>query len=389
MAERLGHPMMPQTTHDEQALESFLVSMRAHLFRNFDPDDRRLCNEVVAPRVASQTGRTPTTSAEVRTALEAEPFHQAWLTLQRLYQELLWRAIGESVDRQFDDLVSQRDAAPQSGGSLRLDPALPVPRYLAAFDHHRMAGSYHTETATDDFRAGALYDRYASTYHVWRNGGWMNDGRGHTLASHIVSTYPELKVRRILDLGCAVGHSTTALKDDFPEAEVHAIDVGAPMLRYAHARAQHLGRAVHFSQQNAECTSFPAGHFDLVVSAVTLHETSLAATRNIFRECHRLLRPGGVMAHIEVPARYDQLGLWEQVRADFEAHYNNEPFMAGVARTDFAALAVEAGFARDQVMSGFRRYTPQKTLLNEPVAKVADPEGRLALGSWFVVSAVR
>jgi ubiquinone/menaquinone biosynthesis C-methylase UbiE len=325
----------------------------------------------------------------VRSALEDEPFHQAWLTLQRLYQELLWRSIGESVDRQFDQLDAARAAAPPAGGSLRLNPQLEVPRYLAAFDHHRMAGSYHTETAADDFRAGALYDRYASTYHVWRNGGWMNDGRGHTLASHIASTYPELKVRRILDLGCAVGHSTIALKDDFPDAEVHALDIGAPMLRYAHARAEHMGRAVHFSQQNAEATDFPDGHFDLVVSAVTLHETSLAASRNIFRECHRLLRKGGVMAHIEVPARYDQLGLWEQVRADFEAHYNNEPFMAGVARVDFAALAVEAGFARDQVMSGFRRYTPQKTLLQEPVAKVADPQGRLALGSWFVVSAVR
>jgi ubiquinone/menaquinone biosynthesis C-methylase UbiE len=385
----MGHALMPQATHDEQALESFLVDMRMHLMQDMDPLDRRLCNEVVAPRVASRLGRTPTQSSEVREAMEAEPYHQVWLTLQRLYQDMLWQAIGESVDRQYEDLAAARDQIHEPRGSLRLDPELAVPRYIAAFDHHRMAGSYHAEGRDDDLRPGAMYDRYSSTYHVWRNGGWKNDGRGHTLASHIISCYPDLKVRRLLDLGCAVGHTTVALQEDFPEAEVHAIDIAAPMLRYAHARAEHIGAPIHFSQQNAEHTDYPDGHFDLVVSAVTLHETSAAAVRRIFRESHRLLRPGGVMVHLEVPARYDQLGLWEQVRADFESHYNNEPFMAGVGRLDFARIATEAGFAPSNVMTGFRSYTPAMTRQEPTLDDIADPEGRLAMGSWYICSAVR
>ena len=389
MQNRLGHPMMPQATHDEQALESFLVDMRMHIMQQMDPLDRRLCNEVVAPRVAAATGSDPRSSAEIRDPLEKEPYHQVWLTMQRLYQDMLWNAIGESVDRQYDELAGMRARADKTHGTLKLDPSLEVPRYIAAFDHHRMAGSYHQERVDDDLRAGAMYDRYSSTYHVWRNGGWKNDGRGHTLASHVTSAYPDLKINRILDMGCAVGHTTVALKEDFPDAEIHAVDIAAPMVRYAHARAEHLGVPVHFSQQNAECTSFPDGYFDLVVSAVTLHETSLTAVRNIFRESHRLLRPGGVMAHLEVPARYDQLGLWEQVRADFESLYNNEPFMAGVGRIDFAQIAVDAGFSQDQVMTGFRRYTPALTTVEPGLETVADPDGRLAMGSWFLVSAVR
>jgi SAM-dependent methyltransferase len=382
--------MMPQATHDEQALESFLVDMRLHLMETMDPQDRALCNEWVAPRLEEKTGVRPTQSAEVREMLEAHPYHQVWLTLQRLYQDMLWQTIGESVDRQYDSLETARAAASGNPrGSLTLDPNVHVPRYLGAFDHHRMAGSYHRESRDDDFRPGALYDRYTTTYHVWRNGGWKNDGRGHTIASHVVSAYPDLKIDRLLDMGCSVGHSTTALKEDFPDAEVHAIDIAAPMLRYAHARAEHVGVPIHFSQQNAEATDFPDGHFDLVVSAVTLHETSLSATKNIFRECHRLLRKGGVMVHLEVPARYDQLGLWEQVRADFESHYNNEPFMAGVGRLDFADVAREAGFEKDQIMNGFRDFTPELTRLDMELRQVADPQGRLAMGSWFVCSAVR
>lgn len=389
MTTAFAHPMMPQTTHDEFALEAFLVSMRGHLIQEMDPLDRRLVNESVVPRVEQRTGRRPTTSAEVRSELEAEPFHQAWLTLQRLYQDMLWSAIGESVDRQHAALDARRRAIGTPRGSLELDPTLEVPRYIAAFDHHRMAGSYHTETRAEDFKPGAMYDRYSSTYHYWRNGGWMNDGRGHTIASHVISAYPELAPRRILDMGCAVGHTSVALKDDFPDAEVHAIDIAAPMLRYAHARAEHLGRAIHFSQQNAERTRYPDGHFDLVVSAVTLHETSIAATRAIFRESHRLLRPGGVMVHLEVPARYDQLGVWEQVRADFESLYNNEPFMAGIARADMAQIAADAGFAPQDVMVGFRQYTPTMTRLDAPLAPVGSADGGLPMGSWYICSARR
>ncbi len=82
---------------------------------------------------------------------------------------------------------------------------------------------------------------------------------------------------------------------------MHGIDVGAPVLRYAHARAESLGVPVHFSQQNAEHTDFETGSFDLVLSHIVLHETSKSALVASLRECHRLLRPGGLMLHLEIP----------------------------------------------------------------------------------------
>ena len=52
---------------------------------------------------------------------------------------------------------------------------------------------------------------------------------------------------RILDLGCGVGHGTLPYADAFPEAELHAIDVAQPMLRYAFGRANAMGKSVHFA----------------------------------------------------------------------------------------------------------------------------------------------
>ena len=51
---------------------------------------------------------------------------------------------------------------------------------------------------------------------------------------------PEFKPASILDCGCTVGHNTLPWAETFPEAQVTAIDVAAPVLRYAHARAESM-----------------------------------------------------------------------------------------------------------------------------------------------------
>ncbi|MBK6597301.1 MAG: class I SAM-dependent methyltransferase [Proteobacteria bacterium] len=115
----------------------------------------------------------------------------------------------------------------------------------------------------------------------------MNDMRGHTVIAHLRERFPDLKPRRILEMGCTVGNSLCAVAQTFPNAEAHGIDVGAGLLRYAHARAAHLGVPVHFSQQSAEQTDFEDASFDLIFSCAMLHETSTKAVPRIFAECYR------------------------------------------------------------------------------------------------------
>jgi SAM-dependent methyltransferase len=96
-------------------------------------------------------------------------------------------------------------------------------------------------------------------------------------------------------MGCAIGNSTLEWKRAYPKAEVHGIDVGSGLLRYARARAALLGMPLHFSQQNAERTRFDDDSFDLVFTSAVLHETSARALPRILAECFRVLRPGGVL----------------------------------------------------------------------------------------------
>jgi len=385
MAATPQHPMMPATSHDEYARTRFLLTFKNYIQNDLDPLDKELVEQVAKPGFEAEHGRPATTGKDVRKHMEAEPFHQFWLSSLRHQQDLMWDNVAVSVDRQADELQAKFKALDNPRGSLRLNPDMELPSYIRSFDNHRMPGSYYTETDEDDVRAGALFDGAAALYHVNRNGGGFNDARGWTMIDHIETRFPDLGApQRILDMGCCVGHSTLTYCEKWPEAEVHGIDIGAPLLRYAHARTEHLGYAVHYSQQNAEQTDFPDGHFDLIVSTAVIHETNRVATQRIFAECKRLLRPGGVMAHLEVPVRYEHMGVWEQIRADWESQVNNEPYIAGMARLDLAELAREAGF-RD-ADAGYHWQVPGFIPGKQGFEREGGPDGTLKIGSWYLVS---
>ena len=73
--------------------------------------------------------------------------------------------------------------------------------------------------------------------------GPENNLTGDTLVAYLREKHPDFKPQRIVDMGCAIGNSTVVWGRAFPKAELHGIDVGAPVLRYAHARAESPGHA--------------------------------------------------------------------------------------------------------------------------------------------------
>jgi SAM-dependent methyltransferase len=246
------------------------------------------------------------------------------------------------IERQLPDLVDQSKEVQDTKGTLRLDAALKIPKYHTAVDIHCQPGAYHSEFVADDVSAGALYDRAVYVYAMGRMGPF-NEDMGASQVAYIKANFPGFSPKRILDLGCAVGHSTLPYVDAYPEAEVHAVDVAAPMLRYAHARAQSLGKKVHFSQQNAECMDFEDGSFDLIVSHILLHETSAKALKNILSECFRLLAPDGLMAHSETPP-YKNMDEYDAFMLDWDTYNNNEPFWGYTHELDLDRAVAEAGF---------------------------------------------
>jgi SAM-dependent methyltransferase len=368
--------MMPEATHDERAEQYFVRDLKIWLGEQIDPLQRRLV-EATSAAVPESTGLD---IGPLRRKLLEHDVYRSWISIRRTSQEMMWDAVASSIDRQLDELTEKADIE-QPRGSVTLNPEFRPPRYIAAMDVHMMPGGYAHDRGERDIRQGALIDRGGAVYMLGRNGGLMNDVRGHTTVQHLFEVYPDLEPKRILDLGCAVGASTVAVASYFPDAEVYGVDVGAAMLRYAHARAEHLGQRVHYVQADAEQTGFPDGSFDFVYSCVLLHETSKAATRRIFAECHRLLRPGGVVIHCEVPPM-DGLGVWGKVIGDFESLYNNEPFWRGVQKLDVTALMQEAGFT--DVKRGFQSAT---AAASRSASKGFSERSGGVFRSWLMISA--
>jgi SAM-dependent methyltransferase len=348
MYSQAQHAMLPRSTHDDETRQIFTKSLREHVTSRVTEGNRVIYEGSVKKAFERRQGRAPTTRQEVRKAMGAEPYHQFWSAFMRTTQEMMWDSVGATVDRDFDGLHTRAKTHGNGKGSLRLNPSLRPPRYVTAVDIHCMPGNYTTDVVQDDVSAGALYDRGVFLYMMGGMGAY-NESCGTTLLGHIKSAYADFEPARILDMGCAVGHSTVPYVDAFPDAEVHAIDVGAPMVRYAHARADSLGKTVHFAQQNAERTDYADQSFDLIVSHITLHETSSKAIRNIMAECRRLLRPGGMALHLEVPP-FDDKDPFDQYLTDWDTHYNAEPFVGTLHDVDLRKLMQDAGFGHNEVI---------------------------------------
>lgn len=341
MAAQPVHQMMPVATHDEASRQDYVVALKTHVTSRVTPGNKVEMTHKVVPAYRKAHGRAPATRQELRAAMERAPHHQVWGSLMRVGQELMWESVEDTVDRQLDALETTARKVDKRLGSLTVPKDFKPPAYIQAVDVHTMPGGYCDETNANDLRAGAIYDRGAYMYHHGKRG---MDDNGRLIVSFIRTHYPDIKPRRILDMGCSVGHATTALADFFPDAEVHAIDVGTPVVRYAHARVEAMGRPIHFKVANAEETGYPDDYFDLVVSSNMMHETTLKAAPRIFNECRRILRKGGAICHMEVPVRYKDLGLYDQVMRGWQTYYNGEPFWNAVCSLNLVDMVAKAGF---------------------------------------------
>lgn len=369
----LAHPLIAVPSHDELVEQLFVRDLKMFVMQSLEPVQQRIA-DIVKEEIPRETNDPV---GHLRDKMFERQSFSTWVGVKRESQRQLWAAVADSVERQAADLEQLADIG-EPKGSVTVDADFVVPEYISRADIHLMPGG----NAFDDqsLLQGAVMDRGGAVYMLGRNGGMLNDLRGQTAMAHVLTEYPDLEPTRILDMGCGIGTSTVPAATCFPNAEVHGVDVGASMLRYAHARAEHLDVAIAFSQQSAERTNFPDQSFDLVYSCVMFHETSNEAVRNILAESKRLLRPGGIAVHLEVPLLHGNSDPWRELADELEAQYNNEPNWRGALSADYEAMLREAGFA--DVRAGY-----QSTAFNARGGPHHfGPESQGVFRSWFVTS---
>jgi SAM-dependent methyltransferase len=338
---QLQHDLIPQAhaPEDDLRLAQEIKDFRAAMFQLF----QRQTDEIAAayPDEAHQDSLY----RKVRQALDACSEVKVANHHRSVLQDRLWAQVLSAIEADRPRLEAVYQAHLEGSGELTLHPDLEMPLHQLKANIHRMPGGYLQDLATDDFGSGVLYDHGVFLYGC----GWLgplNDELGQTVIHHVLARhYPAFQPSTILDLGCSVGHSTLPYPSAYPQAQVWGIDLGASLLRYASARASVLNQTVHFAQQNAESTEFDDQSFDLVVSHILLHEIPGAARRRVFAESYRLLKPGGLMVHLESQLFLKPATLVGRYFRDTEVWTNSEPYLASSKLEDFAVYALEAGFA--------------------------------------------
>ena len=274
-------------------------------------------------------------------------------------QGLMWRALQRHFHENADLYLAEMEATDNMGpGKLELHPEMHIPEYTK-HEIHIQPGGY----VGDPF-AGHIYHYGTNNFYRGEN---YQDEIHRNMASQM-PTPKDGKVLRILDAGCGCGQLTVALKERFLDAEVWGIDIGGPMVRYAHMRDTDLGVGANFRQALAEDTKFPDNHFDIITSYIMHHEVTAEKTKEIIDETFRVLRPGGVYFPIDfetgagrgrVRDAYGKFGGWRDHR------WNAEVWRPEYASVDFNGEMRKVGFdVVDEGPPGWR--SPYNVLGTKP-----------------------
>lgn len=380
------HAVFPETSHDEIERINFLAQMNRHLAANVVPGVRAAYEREVEPAFVQREGRPIANRHEARKALLENPSFALWSALRRMTMEQRQQAGRWTAIRQRERLAEIAAELTRGDDRLELDPTLAIPRYVSAVDHHCMPGSYHGEAFPGDVANGANYDHagFVTTAGLL---GKYSDGGGHAVVKWVRHNLPDFAPRDILEIGGTVGHSSLPIAQAWPDARMTVVDLGAPVLRYGLARAKSLGvDNIRFVQASGEDLSrYPDASFDWIQTTMFLHELSTTALAAIFRETRRLLRPGGIVLHVEQPQYSADMPLFEQAMRDWDAFYNNEPFWSRMHEMDLDQAMVDAGFARENLIHGGVTGVVDAELFPDAAQDDTEDFGRKA--AWHVIGA--
>jgi len=406
----LKHELKLSKTRDEKARMNFVSGLRAHVLNDMATGMRKVYDADVEPRFRQQHRRVPKDGSEVHKAIKPNDYFKFYSSLRVTAQDMVWQSVIPPLERNRPALkekaaqltgkrpkmkgkgTGQGEATAQSKGTLAIRPGFEVPRYVSAIDVHLMAGNYDGEYEPDDLAAGALYDNGLAVFSFGLMGDNLDD-IGQSIAGFIKLRFPNLRPAKILDLGCTIGHNTGSWKDHFPQAEVHGIDVAAPCLRYAHARAEAQNRELHFNQMNAEQLDFPDASFDVVFSSMFLHEIPKKAIAKVMAEAYRVLKSGGLMLHMELPPN-SQLSAYDAFYLDWDSAYNNEPFYKPFRDLRPEQICRDAGFSSKNYLQfvipsvGWYGEEVSRAAATQPRDVDNDKTGRLTDGiMWYCFGA--
>ncbi len=235
--------------------------------------------------------------------------------------------------------------------------------------HRRRNEGGHNEVFNDESR-GKRPRYYLQNFH-FQTGGWLTEdsARRYDTQVEVLFNGTANATRRqalpplheafagrdqrrlmLLDIGCGTGRFLDFVKQAWPRIPVLGIDLSEPYLREA---KRHLKRRSRLSLVvgNGESLPVPDASHDAVTSIFLLHELPPAVRRVLFRECARVLKPGGRLVLVDSLQRGDEPD-YDGMLELFPQNYH-EPYYASYLDENFGEIASSYGLTHVRDVPAF------------------------------------
>jgi ubiquinone/menaquinone biosynthesis C-methylase UbiE len=235
--------------------------------------------------------------------------------------------------------------------------------------HRRRKRGGHCEVL-NEHTVGKRPDYYLQNFH-FQSGGWMTEesakrydtqvevlfnGTANAIRRQALPQLQEIfagrdqRRLRLLDIGCGTGRFIDQVKQVWPRLPCVGLDLSEPYIGYAH---RHLRRwaATNLLVANAEAIPAADASSDAVTSIFMFHELPPEVRRTVFRECARVLKPGGrfvLVDSLQLGDRPDYDGLLQL----FPRNYH-EPYYSTYISENFEEIAEESGLTRVRGLNAF------------------------------------
>ncbi|MCD8487332.1 MAG: class I SAM-dependent methyltransferase [Desertifilum sp.] len=190
---------------------------------------------------------------------------------------------------------------------------------------------------------------------IWKDAGAQGDAKLRQSYHDLLQAHLSQPPQDILDLGCSVGMSTFALQALYPQAKITGIDLSPYFLsvaRYSQTQSQLQG--INWVHAAAESTGLPDASFDLISIFLMCHELPQSATRQIFQEARRLLRPQGHLAIMDMNPQ-------SEIYAKMPSYIltllkSTEPYLDEYFTLDIEEMLVSTGFQSPKIIPNSPRH---------------------------------
>lgn len=217
------------------------------------------------------------------------------------------------------------------------NPQFTYPEYYLCSFHAYEKGNLSWDAALEVEVAS-----YAVHAQICPEDGAKGDAKLRQSYHDIVKPQVTIQPQDILDLGCSVGMSTFALQELYPSAKVTGIDLSPYFLAVAQYNARQRHAKINWRHAAAESTGLPDASFDLISACLMFHELPQRASKQIFREARRLLRPGGYLTIMDMNPRSEAYAKMPPYI--FTLLKSTEPYLDEYFALDIEEALIEAGF---------------------------------------------